>query len=164
MRVRQILMNLMGNAIKFTDQGGVALTLGLAPGRAQGPGRILRFAVRDTGPGVRARAIERIFAEFEQAEQGPARRHGGTGLGLAISKRLVDEMGGRIEVASVPGGGRDLHGRPAFRHARPGGDARGGMAEAADGERVLMVLDGAIEAGLVGDSWWPWAQAWCVSG
>ena len=66
---------------------------------------MLRFAVRDTGPGRAADAIERIFAEFEQAEQGPARRHGGTGLGLAISKRLVDEMGGRISVASVPGAG-----------------------------------------------------------
>ena len=65
----------------------------------------MRFVVRDTGPGVPPEAIERIFAEFEQAEQGPARRHGGTGLGLAISKRLADEMGGRISVASVPGSG-----------------------------------------------------------
>jgi signal transduction histidine kinase len=81
-RVRQILMNLVGNAIKFTQTGGIALTLRRAPdaGRA-GNEATLRIAVRDTGPGIAPEAAERIFGEFEQAEQGPARRHGGTGLG-----------------------------------------------------------------------------------
>ena len=151
MRVRQILMNLMGNAIKFTDHGGVALTLGLAPGTPHGDRTILRFAVRDTGPGVRPDAIERIFAEFEQAEQGPARRHGGTGLGLAISKRLVDEMGGRIDVASMPGAGATFTVDLPFATPASVGELGAEWPRPHDGERVLIVLEGAIEAALVGD-------------
>ena len=151
MRVRQILMNLIGNAIKFTDHGGVALTLGLAPDGPQGDSAMLRFSVRDTGPGVPSNAIERIFGEFEQAEQGPTRRHGGTGLGLAISKRLVDEMGGRIDVASVPGAGATFTVDLPF--AMPAGVDRLGSAwpRPPAGERVLLVLEGDIEAALVGD-------------
>jgi len=153
MRVRQILMNLMGNAIKFTEAGGVALTLQLVPGaRATGRGEtMLRFAVRDTGPGVAPDAIERIFSEFEQAEQGPARRHGGTGLGLAISKRLVDEMGGRISVASVPGAGATFTVDLPFA-APPHVAALGASwPKPMAGEKVLLVLDGAIEASLICD-------------
>ncbi len=151
MRVRQILMNLMGNAIKFTDHGGVALTLGLAPGTPHGDSTTLRFAVRDTGPGVRPDAIERIFAEFEQAEQGPTRRHGGTGLGLAISKRLVDEMGGRIDVASMPGAGATFTVDLPFATPASVGELGAEWPRPHDGERVLIVLEGAIEAALVGD-------------
>jgi PAS domain S-box-containing protein len=155
MRVRQILMNLMGNAIKFTERGGVALTLEPTPGVARRESershRMLRFAVRDTGPGVPPDAIERIFAEFEQADSGPARRHGGTGLGLAISKRLIDEMGGRINVASVPGAGAtftvDLPFIATGQHAELGDF----WPKPASGEKVLLVLDGAIEAALVSD-------------
>jgi signal transduction histidine kinase/CheY-like chemotaxis protein len=151
MRVRQILMNLMGNAIKFTDHGGVALILGLAPGGAQGDSAVLRFSVRDTGPGVPPNAIERIFGEFEQAEQGPARRHGGTGLGLAISKRLVDEMGGRIDVTSVSGAGATFTVDLPF--TTPAGVDRLGSTwpRPGAGQRVLLVLEGAIEAALVGE-------------
>ena len=153
MRVRQILMNLLGNAIKFTSAGGVGLTVQSAPGaaRASGNGTMLRFAVRDTGPGVPPDAIGRIFAEFEQAEQGPARRHGGTGLGLAISKRLVDEMGGRISVASVPGAGATFTVDLPF--AVPPGVATLGVdwPKPADREKVLVVLDGAVEASLICD-------------
>jgi PAS domain S-box-containing protein len=153
MRVRQILMNLVGNAIKFTSAGGVGLTLGLAPGatRGSGNGTMLRFAVRDTGPGVQPDAIGRIFAEFEQAEQGPARRHGGTGLGLAISKRLVDEMGGRIGVASVPGAGATFTVDLPF--VVPQGVAKLGVSwpKPAVREKVLVVLEGAVEASLICD-------------
>jgi signal transduction histidine kinase/CheY-like chemotaxis protein len=150
MRVRQILMNLMGNAIKFTDAGGVALTLRLAPGAGAGE-TMLRICVRDTGPGVPSDAIERIFAEFEQAEQGPARRHGGTGLGLAISKRLVDEMGGHISLASPPGAGATF--TVDLPVATPPHVATLGESwpKPAAGEKVLLVLDGAIEASLIGD-------------
>ena len=109
MRLRQILMNLIGNAIKFTEAGGVAVTLTASPDGARAatePGvTSFRFAVRDTGPGVPPGALERIFAEFEQASSGPARRHGGSGLGLAITKRLADAMGGRIAVSTAPGAG-----------------------------------------------------------
>jgi PAS domain S-box-containing protein len=154
MRVRQILMNLMGNAIKFTEQGGVALTLELAPRPARTNGAretMLRFSVRDTGPGVSPDAVDRIFAEFEQAEQGPARRHGGSGLGLAISKRLVDEMGGRIGVASVPGAGATFTVDLPF--VTPPNVPRLGASwpKPAAVEKVLLVLDGGIEAGLISD-------------
>jgi PAS domain S-box-containing protein len=155
MRVRQILMNLMGNAIKFTERGGVALTLELAPGsgrpKVDGSLCTVRFTVRDTGPGVPPDAIGRIFSEFEQAESGPARRHGGTGLGLAISKRLIDEMGGRIGVTSAPGAGASFTVDLPF--ALPGQPAELGAfwTNPAPGEKVLLVLEGAIEAGLIGD-------------
>jgi signal transduction histidine kinase/response regulator RpfG family c-di-GMP phosphodiesterase len=154
-RIRQILMNLMGNAIKFTEQGGVALTLTLATHFARAPGAsdktTLRFAVRDTGPGVAASAMERIFAEFEQAESGPARRHNGTGLGLAISKRLVEEMGGTINVASVPGAGAtftvDLPLGTPLDTAMLGAS----WPKPPRGERVLIVHEGTIEPALAGD-------------
>jgi signal transduction histidine kinase/AmiR/NasT family two-component response regulator len=151
MRVRQILMNLLGNAIKFTSSGGVGLRLQPAPGAPRGADALLRFAVRDTGPGVPPDAMGRIFAEFEQGEQGPARRHGGTGLGLAISKRLVDEMGGSIGVASVPGAGATFTVDLPF--AVPPGIATlgGAWPRPADREKVLVVLEGAVEADLISD-------------
>ena len=155
MRIRQILMNLVGNAIKFTDRGGVALNLGLCPGTMSGASSdgaiMIRFAVRDTGPGVPAEAIERIFAEFEQAESGPARRHGGSGLGLTISRRLVGEMGGRISVASVPGAGATF--TVDLPLEVPSDTAALGIAwpRPRPGEKVLLVLGGAIETALIGD-------------
>ena len=152
MRLRQILMNLIGNAIKFTETGGVALTLQPTPNGATRAGHAtIRFAVRDTGPGVPPEAVDRIFAEFEQAEQGPSRRHSGTGLGLAISKRLVEEMGGRIGIASVPGLGATFTVDLPF--ATPAGVAPLGASwpRPGAGERVLLVLNGAVEAGLIGD-------------
>ena len=153
MRVRQILMNLMGNAIKFTERGGVALTLQPAPGVArEGTSQlILRFAVRDTGPGVRPEAIERIFAEFEQAESGPARRHSGTGLGLTISKRLVDEMGGGISVISVPGAGATFTVDLPFALPAQVASLGATWPRPEDGEKVLLVLEGDVEASLVCD-------------
>ncbi len=155
MRVRQILMNLLGNAIKFTERGGVALTLHPTPGVEQqesaGSHCMLRFAVRDTGPGVPPDAIERIFAEFEQADFGPARRHGGTGLGLAISKRLVDEMGGRIAVASVPGAGATFTVDLPFAMPAQPAELGAFWPKPPSGEKVLLALDGAIEAALVSD-------------
>ena len=99
-RLRQVLFNLAGNAVKFTDAGGVAVTA--QPGPA--PGEVT-FRVHDTGIGIAADAQARIFAEFEQADGGTTRRHGGTGLGLAISQRIVERMGGRITVESAPGAG-----------------------------------------------------------
>jgi PAS domain S-box-containing protein len=153
MRVRQILMNLMGNAIKFTERGGVALTLQPAPGlaRADKSEIMLRFAVRDTGPGVQPDAIQRIFAEFEQAESGPARRHSGTGLGLTISKRLVDEMGGGISVISVPGAGATFTVDLPFTVPARVASLGASWPRPTDGEKVLLVLEGNVEASLVCD-------------
>jgi signal transduction histidine kinase/DNA-binding response OmpR family regulator len=98
-RLRQILFNLAGNAVKFTDAGGVTLELS-----ARTSGR-LRFAVRDTGPGVAPEKQALIFEEFTQADAGVARRHGGTGLGLAIVKKLALAMGGSVGLVSKPGAG-----------------------------------------------------------
>ena len=112
---------------------------------------MLRFAVRDTGPGVPPDAIERIFAEFEQADFGPARRHGGTGLGLAISKRLVDEMGGRISVASVPGAGATFTVDLPFATPAQQLELGASWPKPPAGEKVLLVLDGTIEAAIVSD-------------
>lgn len=98
-RLRQIVMNLAGNAVKFTASGGVGLSV--MPGRA---GRI-EIAIADTGPGIAPDRLEAIFEEFEQADGQTARKHGGTGLGLAISRKLARLMGGDIRVTSKPGHG-----------------------------------------------------------
>lgn len=98
-RLRQILFNLAGNAVKFTEQGGVTIEL------AQRPNGRLRFNVRDTGPGVPPEKQALIFEEFAQADAGVARRHGGTGLGLAIVKKLALAMGGEAGLVSRPGFG-----------------------------------------------------------
>jgi signal transduction histidine kinase/ActR/RegA family two-component response regulator len=98
MRVRQILLNLLGNAIKFTEKGGV--TLRVSPSLPQG----VRFAVGDTGPGISEEQQTRLFQRFEQAEGArTAARYGGSGLGLAICQELALAMGGRIAVESTPG-------------------------------------------------------------
>jgi signal transduction histidine kinase/CheY-like chemotaxis protein len=94
-RLRQVLLNLASNAVKFTDDGGVAVRVERA-----GDGRV-RFTVSDTGPGVGAEAQERIFREFEQGDSTLARHHGGTGLGLAIAERIVERMGGEITLQSA---------------------------------------------------------------
>ena len=94
-RLRQVLINLAGNAVNFTEKGGVGVRVG-----PSGAG-VLRFEVEDTGPGVPAAAREAIFEEFEQGDGSATRRHGGTGLGLAISRRLVEQMGGKLEIAGT---------------------------------------------------------------
>jgi PAS domain S-box-containing protein len=101
-RLRQVLTNLVGNAVKFTEKGGVRVDMRPVDGRER---RFLRFEVRDTGVGVPAEKRTEIFDEFVQADSSHARRFGGSGLGLAISKRLVAAMGGEIGIDPAPGGG-----------------------------------------------------------
>ncbi len=102
-RLRQVLINLVGNALKFTERGEVFVAIEAgAPG---GPGREVRVSVADTGIGIPAEKRAAIFAPFEQADGSTTRKYGGTGLGLAISGRLVALMGGRIWVEDNPGGG-----------------------------------------------------------
>ena len=114
LRLSQVLVNLVGNAIKFTEEGEVTLTVIEAPetGDPGDPGdeRIaLHFAVRDTGIGIDPEKLDRVFEAFEQADSSTTRKYGGTGLGLVISTRLIDEMGGRIWVESEPGIGSTFH-------------------------------------------------------
>jgi signal transduction histidine kinase len=102
-RTRQVLLNLLGNAVKFTPRGEVRVALSAEPLDA---GRFeVRFAVTDTGIGISGKDLERLFVPFQQLDGSPSRRYGGAGLGLAISKRLAELMGGEIRVESVPGQG-----------------------------------------------------------
>ncbi len=100
-RLEQILLNLIGNAIKFTERGTVRVAAARAPGRPE----LAVFAVRDSGPGIDAATKARLFAKFFQADSSVTRRFGGTGLGLAISRELALAMGGDIAVRDAPGGG-----------------------------------------------------------
>lgn len=103
-RVRQILLNLSVNAIKFTEQGDVCIRVSQSPDATSDAPEI-RFDVQDTGIGIAERDLARLFRAFSQLDDGPTRRHSGTGLGLYISSRLADLLGGRISVASTPGAG-----------------------------------------------------------
>ena len=103
-KLSQILLNLIGNGLKFTEQGRVALTI--EKRRETADGEItLHFEVEDTGPGISGAEQRRVFEPFYQADPRNSRRHGGTGLGLAISRRLVEAMGGTLSVSSEPGRG-----------------------------------------------------------
>ena len=102
-RLRQVLNNLIGNALKFTTEGGISLMVELNPAVENAPEVLLRFSVRDSGVGIPREQQDLIFEPFTQADQGTSRRFGGTGLGLAICKRLVTMMGGQIGVESAEG-------------------------------------------------------------
>jgi signal transduction histidine kinase len=102
-RLRQILVNLVGNAIKFTAKGEVLVSVGIDS--RDGDFAMLHFTVTDTGIGIPKEKQQHIFEAFMQADGSSTRRYGGTGLGLAISTQLVEMMGGRIWVESEPGNG-----------------------------------------------------------
>ena len=106
-RLRQILVNLVGNAIKYTEEGGVSVRVEAEP--QEGGETLLQFDVTDTGIGIPADRLERVFEPFTQVNGSLARRHSGTGLGLAISSSLVEAMGGRIWSESEPDKGSTFH-------------------------------------------------------
>ncbi len=143
-RLRQVLLNLVGNAIKFTESGGVSIEVEPAPGDA------LTFRIRDTGIGIKPEMRARIFEEFEQAEGGAGRRFGGSGLGLAISKLLIEAMGGEIGLDSTPGHGTAFVCTLALP---PAEDAAADTAADAPvnlaGTAVLIVAPGPIEGPLM---------------
>jgi signal transduction histidine kinase/DNA-binding NarL/FixJ family response regulator/HPt (histidine-containing phosphotransfer) domain-containing protein len=112
-RLRQVLVNLLGNALKFTERGDVLIKvrkLAAPPGDAEGASNLtLHFAVRDTGIGVTPDRLAKLFRPFTQADVSTARKYGGTGLGLAISRKLVELMGGKMWAESIPGNGSTFH-------------------------------------------------------
>jgi signal transduction histidine kinase/DNA-binding NarL/FixJ family response regulator len=158
-RLRQILINLVGNAVKFTEHGSVTVTVRREPGER----RMLGFEVADTGIGMTPEQLSRLYQPFVQADTSTTRRFGGTGLGLAITRRCVDMLGGTISVRSAPGAGTtfdvrldvgDMDGAP-LASLRSGGSspAQSAAQESADrparvgrqplsGVRVLLAEDG----------------------
>jgi signal transduction histidine kinase/ActR/RegA family two-component response regulator len=151
-RLRQVLINLVGNAVKFTDQGRVALDVTLV---SAGPSPIeVRFAVTDTGIGIPADKQRLIFDPFAQADGSTTRRFGGTGLGLTISARLVEMLGGALSVQSEPGKGSVFSFTARFRAAaarpsvdqpvRTPGPPTMTAAGAAPGLRVLLAEDNLV--------------------
>jgi CheY-like chemotaxis protein/anti-sigma regulatory factor (Ser/Thr protein kinase) len=106
-RLRQIVVNLVGNAIKFTDEGEVALKVRVDA--VEGGDRILHFTISDTGVGIPPEKLKLIFEPFSQADSSTTRKYGGTGLGLTISTRLVEMMGGKMWVESEVGRGSEFH-------------------------------------------------------
>ncbi len=155
-RIRQVLLNLIGNAIKFTETGGVSVVV--TP--ASQPGMI-RFCIDDTGIGITEDAQTRIFLEFEQAEGGAARRYDGTGLGLAISKRLVERMGGELTVTSAIGRGS----RFTFTAQLPLADRTDDDASHRPdlrGADILIASPSAVEPSLIARRLIGWGARPCV--
>lgn len=150
-RLRQILVNLIGNAIKFTNSGEVVLTLRRE--FINGKRVRIRFDIRDTGIGIPQEKRDAIFAEFEQADTSTTREFGGTGLGLSISSRLVELMGGKIEVESEIGFGSRFHFTIPLGYVRPTEDPLH-RTDRSDlvGTRVLIVDDNETNLGIL-ESW-----------
>lgn len=118
-RLRQILINLLGNAVKFTDHGEIFVQIDAASDPMSEDGAELHFMVRDTGIGIPEEKQQEIFEAFSQVDSSSTRRYGGTGLGLAISRQLVEAMGGRIWVESVIGQGSTFHFIVKLNHVVP---------------------------------------------
>ena len=138
-RLRQILLNLVGNAVKFTATGGVGLRVALMESG-------IEFCVEDTGPGVPEGRREAIFQEFEQAVESPPENHGGTGLGLAIARRLAIAMGGQLHLASSTELGSTFRLRLPLNTAAPFPSASSSVQAILSGSRALIVARPGFEA------------------
>ena len=155
-RLRQVLLNLAGNAIKFTSTGGVALIVepGIWPNE-------ISFLVRDTGIGIAPEAQQRIFREFEQADDGIARSYGGTGLGLSISERIVKRMGGRITLESKLGVGSTFEVSVPLAGSDAGGQ-KPFVAPELTGQSIMLVAPQTIEASLIARRLQRWGGHTCM--
>jgi GAF domain-containing protein/CheY-like chemotaxis protein/tetratricopeptide (TPR) repeat protein len=150
-RLRQVLINLMNNSVKFTEKGEVVLTVSRDSGEtdSEKPGSvILKFSVKDTGIGIPPDRMGRLFQSFSQADSSTSRKYGGTGLGLAISKKLTDMMGGKLwaESTGIPGQGSNFHFTIQTEIVEMPERTRRemhGIQPTLDGKRVLIVDDNA---------------------
>ena len=140
-RLRQVLLNLGNNAVKFTERGEVVITIGIV--EQQAGAIVLSFEVRDTGIGMTPEEQQRLFQPFMQSDSSTSRRFGGTGLGLSISRRLVRLMGGEISVESAPGRGSSFRFTLRFELQPGPGAAALPHEERLRGQRVLVVDDNA---------------------
>ncbi len=154
-RLRQVLLNLAGNAIKFTSTGGVALIVepGIWPNE-------ISFLVRDTGIGIAPEAQSRIFREFEQADERIVRNYGGTGLGLNISERIVRRMGGRIALESAPGEGATFEVSIPLRAADTVSASPFTVPDLS-GKSIMLVAPQTIEAALIARRLERWGAHTC---
>jgi len=161
MRIRQVLVNLIGNAVKFTERGEVVVSVTaqprLEPAReGLGPEFELRFAVRDTGIGIPPERQQTIFEPFTQVDGSTTRRYGGTGLGLTISKRLVEMMGGLLWAESKPHEGSTFSFSAPVRASRNYAQAPPLDFESLRGMPVLIVDDNATNRRILAE----WVSAW----
>ena len=141
-RITQVLMNLTGNAIKFTEKGSVTINVNVE--YREGAEYALKFSIRDTGIGIPADKIDRIFESFGQASADTTRKFGGTGLGLTISKQLVEMHGGQILVNSKPGEGSDFYFVITYTAAQPPVEEVSDPemdAQSVNGKKILLVED-----------------------
>ena len=152
-RLRQVIVNLVGNAIKFTRRGEVLVEVETRAGRDDGA--TLRFVVADTGIGIPEDKQRVIFEAFAQADASTTREFGGTGLGLAIAARLVGAMGGQLQVESVPGEGSRFHFEARFG-AAPAARARAPLSARTRGLRVLVVDDNATNRRVLEETLHQW--------
>jgi PAS domain S-box-containing protein len=155
-RLRQIVVNLLTNAVKFTEKGEVVLSV--TSEDAGVDTRELRFAVRDTGVGIPAERMGSLFESFSQVHASTTRRYGGTGLGLAISKRLTELMGGKLWVESEVGKGSTFHFAVAMEPA-PHGPTAHGDTDVLPGKRILIVDDNAANREVVKRHALSWGMA-----
>ena len=154
LRLKQVLINILGNAVKFTDPPG-AVTCTVAQGDDAGDRRILRFTVRDTGIGMDKAFLPRLFDAFSQEDETTTNRYGGSGLGMAITRNMVDLMGGRIEVESEKGQGTTftvyIPLKKADRAEPAPEKASSGQAVSLSGLHVLIVEDMELNAEVLAD-------------
>jgi PAS domain S-box-containing protein len=156
-RLRQVLVNIIGNAVKFTSHGEVVVRVAL---EHTGPQVGLHFAVSDTGIGIAPDLMVDIFRPFTQADSSTTRRYGGTGLGLAIAERLVELMGGRLWVESEVDRGSTFHFTAQFgRLAAPAGEPVAARARGLEGLRVLVVDDNATNRRILEHMLLSWQMA-----
>jgi signal transduction histidine kinase/DNA-binding response OmpR family regulator len=154
-RLRQVILNLVGNAIKFTAAGEVVLKV--EPETVHEDRVMLRFSIVDTGIGIAADRREAVFAAFEQADNSTTRKYGGTGLGLAITSRLVQLMGGKIWLESQEGTGATFYFTARFAIARVSGKASSSQtAHDLVGTRILIVDDNATTRQILAESIESW--------
>ena len=154
LRLRQVVINLVGNAIKFTEHGEVVLRV--EPESRGDANALLRFSVADTGIGIPPEKQAVIFEAFSQADSSTTRRYGGTGLGLAISSQLVELMGGRISVESQPGRGSTFHFAARFELQQPGVEKSPARWRTLTDLPVLIVDDNATNRRILEEVFTNW--------